>query len=616
MTSAPAPHAPGRLPRLAVVAFLGGAACLLAGWGVREAVLRRSLRALSTESLHRLEFTRLALESALVRHESLPRVVAMEGRLKALLRSPCDEASLAAANRYLESVVTSSGIAAAFLLDAEGLTLASSNSREPGSFVGRSYAYRPYYAEAMTGSVGRFYGVGATTGVPGYFLAAPIDDEGRRIGVAVVKVSLDDFESALRESADAVLLADRAGVVFLSSVPEWKSRTLGQLGRPELAGLRSSRQYRDWSLAPLDSSLEVGTSSSVLTAALPGKRPESYLVVSHPAGPLGWRLLLLKDTRQERQGAFLAGVAAGFAVAFLLSVAVYVRASRSRIRERREAAAALERVRSELETRIKERTADLLATNVSLEERVAALRTADGILRETRDQAVQAGKLAVLGQMAAGISHEVNQPLTALHTFADNAVQLLERGRHADVKENLRLIGEMADRVRDIVSEIRSFARRSPSVQRPTSVAAAVRQALLLVEPRRRQLGVEVLAGLPEDLLVRADPLRLEQVLVNVLRNALEAAATTPGPKRVEVSAARDEAFARITVRDSGPGIPADVLPRIFEPFFTTKPRGQGLGLGLSISAMIMEEQGGRLEGGNAPEGGAEFRLILRGCDG
>jgi len=333
-------------------------------------------------------------------------------------------------------------------------------------------------------------------------------------------------------------------------------------------------------------------------------------------GHLGWHLMLLKDTRQERQAALLAGIAAAFAAAFLLSLATYGRLNRKRFRERREAEATLRRVHEDLERRIAERTSHLVDTNASLEDRVEALKRTEAILRETRDDAIQAGKLAVLGQMSAGISHEINQPLTALHTFTDNAAALLERGRWPEVKENLDLIRQMADRMEHIVREIKTFARRSSAEFRSTPVDAAIHQSLMLVEPRRRQLGVEIaIAPVPPGLMVLVDPLRFEQVLVNLLRNALDATADR-AERRIVLEAAEVPEGVQIRVRDSGAGLPPEVLARLFDPFFTTKPVGQGLGLGLAISRMIMEELGGRIEARNAGEGGAEFILLLRRGDG
>ena len=598
-----------------LLAALGLAVCGLAGWGTRQLVLARQLGNLAGETQRHLEFYRLSLESVLAKNESLPRIITLEARLRDLLARPRDPARLAEANGYLKEIRRTAGISETFLLDREGLTLASSNAGEPGSFVGRSYAYRPYYTEAMASGFGRFYGIGATTWIPGYFLTAPIDTAAGRVGAAVVKVSLDDFEAALLKSGDAVLLVDASGVVFLSSVRDWKYRTLQPLDAAAQAALRQSHQYHDLELRPLDTGLRLGPGTSSVRVAVAGARPQDFLVQSSPVGHLGWHLMLLKGTRQERQSALLAGIAAAFATAFLLSLATYGRLNRKRFRERREAAAALRRAHEELERRIAERTSHLVETNASLEDRVEALKRTEAILRETRDDAVQAGKLAVLGQMSAGISHEINQPLTALHTFTDNASALLDRGRLPEVKENLGLIREMADRMEHIVREIKTFARRSSADLRGTPVEAALHQALMLVDPRRRRLGAEiVIRPVPPGLKVLVDPVRFEQVLLNLLRNALDAVAERPD-RRITVEAAEGPEGVWIRVQDSGAGLPPEVLARLFDPFFTTKPVGQGLGLGLAISRMIMEELGGRIEARNREEGGAEFALLLRRGD-
>ena len=189
-------------------------------------------------------------------------------------------------------------------------------------------------------------------------------------------------------------------------------------------------------------------------------------------------MLILTSTKQERESALAGGIAAGFATAFLLSVVTYFRLNAHRYRERRQAEAALRQAHLELEQRISERTWDLVSTNVSLEKKVETLKTTENILRETSDNAVQAGKLAVLGQMSAGISHEINQPLTALSTFADNAVNFLERGRLDNVRENLGLIRQMADRMGHIVNEIKNFSRKTPAERRKTCLADVLNQSL------------------------------------------------------------------------------------------------------------------------------------------
>lgn len=597
-------------PALRLLAVL--VLCVLAGWGVQEVFFARQLDRLAQQARHNVEFYRMSLDSLLTRNESLPRIIAMEDRLKELLREPSDPARLDAANDYLLKVKDGAGLNAVFLMDKDGLTLAASNVGLPGSFVGHNYSFRPYFQDAMQGRLGIFYGVGATTGVPGYFLAAPIEGEnGEAIGTVIVKISLEDFEAALTRNGDPVLLADASGVVFLASVPGLKYRSLTPLDTGALAQIAMTRQYGKWRLDTLGMALHAKDGPHYLRAELPGTPAEDYLAQSAPAGRLGWSIILLSRTGQERQSALLAGVAAGLAVAFLLSLMTFFRLNVKRYNERRQAEAALRQAHASLEARIAERTADLTVTNVSLEEKVAALKTTETILRETRDAAVQAGKLAVLGQMAAGISHEINQPLTALHAFADNAVDLLDRGALDDVRDNLDLIRRMAARMGHIVGEIKNFARNSSPSRCAVDVSGVVYQAAMLVETRRKHVGALIdTQGVSGEIRVWADQQRLEQVVVNLLLNALDAIAES-AERQIAVVAARDGGKVRIFVRDSGPGVPSTVLPRLFEPFFTTKATGRGLGLGLAISRMIVVGFGGSLDVRNPEWGGAEFSVTL-----
>lgn len=585
--------------------------CLLVGWVTQQTLLSRGLESLQKLSGQHMEFYRLSLESLLTRNESLPRLVAQEEKLGKLLLHPDDLSLQQGANRYLRDVQGISDIAAAYLMDANGLTLAASNFGQPTSFVGNNYSIRPYFRDAMRGKLGRFFGIGMTTSQPGYFLAAPVEVKGKRLGVSAIKVSLDSFEAALLKSGEIVLLTDSSGVIFLTSVKQWRYRTLTQLGKDATEQLRTNRTYSNLSLVPLETSLKLREGISMAKIVLPDNEARDYLVRSSKVGHLGWSMVLLANTQQERQNALLAGVAASFAVAFLFFIVTHFQLNARRYKERRLAEAALRQTHLELEQRITERTADLVATNISLEEKVETLKTTEGILRETRDNAVQAGKLAVLGQMAAGVTHEINQPLTALHTFTDNAVNLLERGRLQDVRENLGLIRQMADRMGRIVTEIKTFARKSPAELQNIRIADAINQAVMLVEQRRRQLKAQIdVEPFPEDTQVLADSIRFEQVLVNLLRNGLDAVSDAP-ERRVTVTIEQHAPDVHIIIRDTGPGINEAVLPRLFEPFYTTKAAGQGLGLGLAISRMIIADFGGTLSARNQERGGAEFTIVL-----
>ncbi|CAJ0731326.1 sensor histidine kinase [Ralstonia mannitolilytica] len=613
--------------RLAV-ALAMAACCAAAGWGAYAMALQRYVATRAEEAGQRTTFYAQNLRSTLARYESLPRLAALEHVLHVALQAQHhagDAAMRRAANAYLKEVQAATDLSAAYLLDTTGLTLAASNWDLPSSFVGRNYAFRPYFAEAMREGLGRFYGVGNTTGETGYFLAAPVREAGKPIGAVVVKINLDAFEATLSRSGDTVLLVDRHGVIFLSSVPEWKYRTLGTLNADQRAALDATRQYAPHALTPLDTHgasvpFSADRPPQTVHVALPGKSPSTLRVQYRPVDLLGWQVAVLIDPRDEQRTALVAGASAAFAMALAFAVLVALRLRARRREEQRRARAALREVQRDLEARIAQRTAELTSANTALASKVEALDAAQRILRETRDAAVQAGKLAVLGQMAAGITHELNQPLTALTTLSDNAKQLAERGRIDEVRSNLTHISQLANRMGRIVSHIKAFSRKGDAARAAVSVDEAIRQALMLVETRRRQAAVPIIAApVPAELAVWANAVRLEQVLVNLIRNAIDATAeaSRPEPAAVHVRVEPVDKWVRITVRDFGPGIPDEVLPRLFEPFFTTKDDGQGLGLGLAISLAIVEDFGGRLIGRNAEDGagGAEFLIELERVD-
>lgn len=572
-------------------------ACLLVGWLVYRAFLATYLDGERRLAAQRLDTLALSLEATLARHESLPGLMALDKSLASLLAKPGNPGLAAAANAYLETAQQGAAVAATYLIDAGGTTLAASNWRLPRSFLGQNYAFRPYFREAMNGGLGRFYGIGATTGEPGYFLAAPVREGDRILGVLAVKVGLGALEQALAGSGDPLLLVDSNGVVFLASERAWRYRTLTPLDAATRARLAADRQYEGVSLLPLaDVPLRMDMDGA-RRISLAGESARDRLVLARSVGGMGWRLMHLVDPADAHRGARGAGLAAGFALAFALGLAVHFRHRRTRREE-------LRRVYAELESRIAERTNDLTC-------KIAALKQTEAILRETRDSAVQAGKLAVLGQMSAGISHELNQPLAALQTFADNASALLARGRVDEAAENLRVISDLVSRTGRILRQLKAFARKSADDRAPVGIATAIEHALLLVDARRREIGAVIQVGeLAPDMTVAAEAGRLEQVLVNLLRNGLDAMAGQDQPV-LEVAATLHDGMVRIAIRDCGPGIAPDTLPHLFEPFYTTKPAGEGLGLGLAISLAIAESYGGTLKAVNLAAGGAEFALTL-----
>jgi len=250
----------------------------------------------------------------------------------------------------------------------------------------------------------------------------------------------------------------------------------------------------------------------------------------------------------------------------------------------------------------------------------SALRAVDAARRITQQAEVSA-KLATLGELATGIAHELNQPVTVISLAAENADAALEDGADGieEARDRLGLILRQTERARSIVGHLKVFGRSDAGPLAPIDIATAIQGALVLVGPSLMadmvRVDVREPVGLP---LVAGRQVPIEQVIVNLLMNARDALLEKPPPERIvwlHASTIEQGRSVQVTVRDNGPGIPADVMPHLFEPFFTTKPAGQGTGLGLSICHGIMDSMSGRLAATNIPGGGAEFIMTLRAAE-
>lgn len=573
---------PGRRPRALpgtvlrpVRAGLLALAVLLAGLAVAVPLAVRWSSALAEEALREQGQSRLSLYAAnlrteLEKHEAIPSVLARDLEVAELLLSSerPDPALLDRLNRKLEVIARELGALAIYVMDARGDTLVSSNWNQPDSFVGRNFSFRPYFRIAMERGEGRYFLLGTTSGVPGYYTGNRVMADGRAVGTVVLKVGFHRLEETWRRAGEKLLVADRAGFGFITNVEEWRYRPppWREEGREEFVPDRFS--------------LRDGT----------GMRPHLLQSVALPGGD--WTLHALTSLDAVRARARQAGLLAA-ALVGLVALGTYAVAQRRRAFAER--LALQEEARRELERRVAETTAEL---------------------REAENELTQAAKLAALGQMSAGIAHEINQPLAAIRSFADNAVVLLEREKHQSVRDNLAEIADLTDRMAGITRQLKGFARRASGTLGPVSAAQAVAGALSLLGARLRRDGILVETELPEEpVWVLAEDVRLQQVLVNLFGNAADAMRGMPERVlriRLSTDAAGD---AVLTVRDTGTGIAEADLKRLFVPFFTTKDAGDGLGLGLSISHGIVEDFGGRLTAVNAPDAdapGAVFTLYLK----
>jgi two-component system, NtrC family, C4-dicarboxylate transport sensor histidine kinase DctB len=571
----------------------------------------------------RVDRTASALKSTLERYESLPYLLAEHPIVQDVLVDP-SPANVKRANLYLEDLNRHARATVTYIIPLDGYCVAASNWRSPSSFVGAAYHFRPYFVDALNGGVGRFFGIGTISQAPGYYISQPVRRDGKIVGVAVVKLDLEWFPGA--DASEPLVVTDDHGVIFLSSVPAWKYHTIRPLSGQVADSIYQARQYAQQPIAPLPVTIERTLEGDAQIVRIGGGRyAPRYLASRRSMGEPDWHLITMSPVDPVDADARKATIVTGFGYISLVLLAFYWRMRRARLREMMRSRALLQKAYAELNQRVAERTADLSEANEQLQKEVAERTRAEQELRAAHDELIQASKLAALGQMAAGITHELNQPLAALRSFSDNTRVLLERGDQASARENLEAIGALTERMGKITNQLKLFVGRARPRNARAPVMRAVRNVVALLQKRLQGVvlefalievdsGIRTPLSLADDhpeLIANCDDLRLEQVLINLLGNALDATAGV-SPPRIVVEIEVAGANLSFTVSDNGPGIADDVLPRLFEPFFTTKEMGQGLGLGLAISSSIARDCGGTLVARNAPEGGALFVLTLR----
>ena len=498
------------------------------------------------------------LQSELEKFSLVPLVLAEDPQVQGLLAG--DAGGETVLNRRLEELAVQTGAAAIYVTDASGTTLAASNWRLPTSFVGSNYAFRRYFRTAMDSGNATQFALGTVSRRPGLYIAQRVVSGSRTLGIVAVKVEFDALEASWLEGTEGVFVTDADGVVLVTSNPDWRFNTL----RPEAASQRDrSADELQFGLADLPPMPDIAAGSTLVETA----RIETENTIS----PDDWALHLLFDPAPRlsaaRTNAQLALVLALFAAA-LVGGAVFI------VADRRKAQAEMQ-----------------------AQERAAKLR----------DQMQQANRLATLGQVTAGIGHEIRQPVSAMRLYAENGSKMIALGDTASAKENFGKIVSLSDRIGKITDELRRFSRKNTSRPRDVSLAEVIEGAQFLLGDRiaTSQIAFKIPGADDMAIKVRGEHVGLEQVLVNLLQNAIDAAGVG-GTIEISVEPKGDE--CALTVSDNGPGLSDAQRDTLFQPFATTKP--DGLGLGLVISQEIMRNLGGNLTAdANGP--GARFTMVV-----
>lgn len=593
------------------------AAILIAiSWQTSQLARQFALQELRKRAVHTLNLVAENLRGELSRFKIQPQFLAINPRYAAVLRGESTEKDVLGVNTELKRITTASGALDTYLMNASGLTIASSNWASPKPFVGQNFFYRPYFQEAMQGKLGRFLALGTTSDERGYYFASPVLEGEKIIGAVVVKMQVSHFETLWRAPNQEIIVLDENNVVFLSTEPEWIYRAVLPLAEEQHNQIRSNRKYNYMQIDTMPI-LKRGVKPRIGEVVVIGspdakagieRSPTEYLVETMELAEPEWRMqLLAKTSVVEGQVRTATALAAGLIGSLGLLVAYLLQ----RRRRTYDQLAYQQRTQELLEERVTGRTRELQEANEKLRCEVAEREKAEDVLRRTQANLIQAAKLAALGQMSAGISHELSQPLAAVRSYADNARAYLERDQPDMAKSNLADISELTERMARMIRHLRTYAREETVETRPTSVAAAMRGAIGLLDVRIKSENVNILQSMPPtDVMAMAGDVRLQQVFVNIITNAMDAM-NGASTRQIDLAIQDQENRVVIRIRDTGTGVHEEHLPSIFDPFFSTKRVGSGLGLGLSISDSIIRQFGGVIEAENLKEGGAMFTISL-----
>ena len=509
------------------------------------------------------------IQSELQRNSVVPLLLARDPELIAALQ----DSSFATTSQRLIDLQTEIGAASIELLDSNGRVVGATDRNQ----LGKNRGSEATFVDARRASDTVFLVQELESGGFGFSFSRSVRQGSDVIGVVVVGADLTKFERSWAGFADAVALMDSSGRIILATEPRWRGRTLDEalaLRDAPSAIARALRATADWAQTPPDAFV----------------RGEAVLQSEVRVPFRGWRLVSFTryDSVRESVNGALALMLTGFAL--VLALVFYILSRRAWLQS----------------AQFQQESQDLRALNVRLQREIAARLRMQKDLAVAEQTLAQSSKLASLGEMSASVSHELNQPLAAMKTYLAGARLLLRAKRSEEALASFQRIDDLIDRMGTIARTLKSFARKGGEAFAPIDLRTCLADALTMMEPLLRDSRVLVIRTVPpEPVMILGDTVRVEQVILNLVRNAVDATQGANSPQ-IDIIISQGET-AKLTVRDNGSGI-ADI-DSLFEPFFTTKPAGKGVGLGLAISSGIVKDHGGRLTALNAPEGGALFEV-------
>ena len=540
-----------------------------------------------------------SLVSQLEKYRVIPEILMIDPILTGALLDNVDYSS-ADINHYLAHIRLTTGADEVFLLNRRGETVFSTTEDNKGV----NYADTPFFYASVRGQSGGFFKMAENSGIRGYYFSEPLlnRDTNKVIGVVVVKVNMSSLERNWLNKDIPMMIADENSLIIASSNPAWLFTSRQRLTTQQKQLIRTTDKYPTTSF-PLLQIEVIETADKAQIVRLPKPTYERILEVSHVLDNTGWTLYAhgyIKDLAPTIQRNTIMAII--FCILFISLVYVVIQ-RRLQLQETM--------ARREVNQLRLQQAKDLLEERVI--ERTQALQASNDELQRAQEELIHAAKLATLGQMATSITHELNQPLTAMQTSVDNAQQWLPLKRYDRVEGNLQSINKLAKKMAAITTHLKTFGRKTDATTRWVSIREAIDNAAELIAPRCKKEQVQMLTRYTHEVEVKADLVRIEQVLINLFTNALDAMQNSD-KKTLLVTCELVHNTLQLKVSDTGPGIDPAKLYQLFDPFFTTKDVGVGLGLGLSISHSIVKAMGGDLsvdDQSASSEYGAVFCVTL-----
>ena len=569
------PSTPGRSwwPRIALAMFVLAAVSII--WVTNQVLTQRFTETVRSRAEVRYTLYVGQLVSELQRNSIVPQLLVRDPELIQALQIR----DFSRSTIRLLSLVEEIGAASIMLYDRDGRVVAATERRR----LGENHGGADYITSALHSNATVFTALEQPSGAYSFLYSRRLEEGGETLGIITVEVDLARLEQSWAGTQDAVMVTDGQGRVVLATERRWRGLTeeaaIERASAPTSIE-RALRVTQDWALLPPDAYL---SGEAVM-------RRELRIPFQ------GWRLVgfTAYASVRERVNGVLALEIMGFAILLALAFWVSSRKTANRL------------VSTQRES------AELRLLNARLSREIAERERMERTLQVAEQTLAQSSKLAVLGEMSAAVSHELNQPLAAMKTYLAGARLIIQRKRPEEALASFQRIDDLIDRMGAITRQLKSYARKGSDAFEPFDVRDAVSSALAMMEPQLKARRVAISRTIPDHrAMILGDRLRLEQVIINLLRNALDATRGVKDPA-VGILLAAGQTVS-LTVRDNGPGI--EDLDALFEPFYTTKQPGDGVGLGLAISSNIVTELGGRLTARNGSEGGAVFELVLPALD-